>query len=76
MPGALRALDLRVLPDVARVQVVAREGGGRMSVKRICKTCGRYVNQVCEYGVTDRYRGIKEPCVWWKRKRRRKVVGE
>ena len=46
-----------------------------MSVKRICKTCGWYVNQVCECGVTDRYRGIKEPCGWWKRKRRRKVRG-
>lgn len=45
-----------------------------MSVKRICKTCGWHDTNSggCNYGVMDRYRGIKEPCGWWKRKRKRK----
>ena len=40
--------------------------------KGICKTCGWYGTDGCGYGVVDRYRGIKEPCGWWKRKRRKK----
>lgn len=40
--------------------------------KGICKTCGWHDTNGggCKYGVVDRYRGIKEPCGWWKRKRR------
>ena len=43
-----------------------------MNVNRICKTCGWYDTKgsFCKYGVVDRFRGIKEPCVWWKRKRK------
>ena len=46
--------------------------------KGICKTCGwcDTNNCACGYGVVDRYRGIKEPCGWWKRKRKRKTRGD
>lgn len=45
-----------------------------MSVRKgICKTCGWHDTNGggCRYGVVDRYRGIKEPCGWWKRKRKK-----
>lgn len=45
--------------------------------KGICKTCGWHdTNGGCKYGVMDRYRGVKEPCGWWKRKRKRKTRGD